>query len=1289
MRRGFAASPPREHTGARDRRRLLTVGTEVACFTTKQQPHLLGGTQAAQRGELLIDTGATVHVIKDPSLRRLMYDLSPPPPSPQYILMNEHPEPVLCRGSLDLPVVCSRSGTTHVMRLRDCVFVASSRWNILSWSKWADSLFVRASCEPWLRNGRTQVVLPVGGSDVVWGRRAGGLFLLRLGVCGSSRTRSVAETALVHEVGAGDSADGDPDNANGTAVGGGEHSVVEGDSVETLRTGAHTGGQRAKKGGERWGKVGKGSETAGEGGAVSVGLLREGARILASAVQQARRFHDKTSHSASMNAMQTLARQGALVFKEAAVRKAFLALTPADLACAHCASATQDKKKTHAGPRLSEKEGRKVGRWTVDVSTSWPWPVFGRSRCFSVFVAPNNKGVFAVKQNTIGEVLAVLAANKERWERVTGEPMLILGSDGGGENRGGLFTAYCEEHKIVQDFTAPGSSAGQSETYIGVLQDHLRAALNRADLPESYWAEALNACTRALDMMPCAPLEGLSMYEHRTGIKPPLHSLHPFGAYVTAHIPDSQRGKGHDRGREGIMLGPCENECDGWRVETLDKGTLITSRSVTVHPNVFPRSGDVVPDQASAPLSFAGEDSITPQPAGVSLGGFGAPKRVEAPGGGLGNGPDALEPAPAAEVEREPAFPQVLGMPPAPELPKRVRSQPARFSDADYRAAAQHDSAAVTSAGGGLPRLGHTMPAGQVPTDRREASTSEEKTHWLAADEVEIANFVRNKTLKKTKAYSAIARAARRNGVLKSKPVYDRKPLSVDSTEAGPTYIVDGNGTKVRFKSRIVVKGFAQKAGSFGEVYAGTPSDVTNKLMFSHALFKGWALRAKDVTSAFLLPSLPQKEWVVFTPPPGFESLFKKTYNVQDDEVLLLVRPLYGMRQAAAKWAELRDGVLTSPNLGFVPVRSDPSFFVHKDKAGVVDALTAPHVDDVAMSGPAEVIDPLMAKIAEQLPMTGDGELRWHLKVDIARGEEGRVLEYSQPLYARQILVEAQMVGCNAEPTPSLPKVVLLKPTEPVTAQEAAELKKLNFDYPRVVAMLGWLMMISRPDLAESVSVAKSFVADYRPHHVRYVKHMVRYLAGSLDYGIRYTLDTIAGQPDAGKLKMYVDSNFQQSAESEENEPEPDDVLRSRFGGAVLYNGGAVAWWSQKHGRTCRSSTDSEIIGLDEGARRALWFRQIAMDMGIEGGETIEIFEDNAQAEGFANDTKVPKRTKYVNRRYHATRDDVKFGDIKVSKIASKFNIADIFTKPLPPTLFRRFRELLGVVPCKLNARET
>lgn len=136
-----------------------------------------------------------------------------------------------------------------------------------------------------------------------------------------------------------------------------------------------------------------------------------------------------------------------------------------------------------------------------------------------------------------------------------------------------------------------------------------------------------------------------------------------------------------------------------------------------------------------------------------------------------------------------------------------------------------------------------------------------------------------------------------------------------------------------------------------------------------------------------------------------------------------------------------------------------------------------------------------------------------------------------------------------------------------------------------------------------------------------------------------------------------------------------------------MFGGAAIAWWSRKQGRVTRSSTDSEITALDEGARRALWLRQIGMELGIDGAETLEIFEDNAQAVLFSDSDRLPKRTKYINVRLHAVRDD-RYKEIKMSKIATNDNFSDAMTKNLGRVKFQQFRERMGVVECQLHGRK-
>jgi hypothetical protein len=81
-------------------------------------------------------------------------------------------------------------------------------------------------------------------------------------------------------------------------------------------------------------------------------------------------------------------------------------------------------------------------------------------------------------------------------------------------------------------------------------------------------------------------------------------------------------------------------------------------------------------------------------------------------------------------------------------------------------------------------------------------------------------------------------------------------------------------------------------------------------------------------------------------------------------------------------------------------------------------------------------------------------------------------------------------------------------------------------------------------------------------------------------------------------------------------------------------------------------------------------------------GNTIThstIFEDNRGCVDLANAPKLRPRTKHIGLKYHHFRSHVLSGAIKIQWIATKDQLADIFTKPLPFSTFESLcYKLLG-----------
>ena len=68
-------------------------------------------------------------------------------------------------------------------------------------------------------------------------------------------------------------------------------------------------------------------------------------------------------------------------------------------------------------------------------------------------------------------------------------------------------------------------------------------------------------------------------------------------------------------------------------------------------------------------------------------------------------------------------------------------------------------------------------------------------------------------------------------------------------------------------------------------------------------------------------------------------------------------------------------------------------------------------------------------------------------------------------------------------------------------------------------------------------------------------------------------------------------------------------------------------------------------------------------------------FEDNSGALEMAKVPKMRPRTKHLNNVYHHFRESVHNNEVTLIAVRSDEQLADILTKPLPNTLFQRFRD--------------
>eukprot|EP00122_Pirum_gemmata_P021620 Pgem_evm2s20129 len=190
----------------------------------------------------------------------------------------------------------------------------------------------------------------------------------------------------------------------------------------------------------------------------------------------------------------------------------------------------------------------------------------------------------------------------------------------------------------------------------------------------------------------------------------------------------------------------------------------------------------------------------------------------------------------------------------------------------------------------------------------------------------------------------------------------------------------------------------------------------------------------------------------------------------------------------------------------------------------------------------------------------------------------------------------------------------------------------------------------TRPDIATSTSVVSGYNHNAKSGILQQCKNIMRYLAGTVDYGLQYIKKEIL------EVKCYVDADF---AANKENR-------KSRTGAILTINGTPIQWESHLQKSVALSTCESEYIAMGEGIRMIKWLLNVLGELDIKVKLPITLYSDNQAAISVGNDFKCSKKVKHIDVKYHAVREMIDQGLIKLEYISSEENIADLFTKPLP-----------------------
>ena len=403
-----------------------------------------------------------------------------------------------------------------------------------------------------------------------------------------------------------------------------------------------------------------------------------------------------------------------------------------------------------------------------------------------------------------------------------------------------------------------------------------------------------------------------------------------------------------------------------------------------------------------------------------------------------------------------------------------------------------------------------------------------------------------------------------------------------------------------------------------------------------------------DVTTAYLNGKLDCE--VYMEQPIGFVD------PKHSDYVCKLLKSLYGLKQSARCWNSTLDNFLKSN--GYRQSDADQCIYIKHVIENDLFVIFALYVDDIVpVSNNVEMLCVEKEILCKEYEMVDNGEADYFLNLVIKRNRVERTLSISHPKYLQGILKRFRMEECNPVSTPMETGAHFVKrwPDEPVFDKQL---------YQQAVGCLTYASVTTRPDISSAIGILSQFMSDPSIQHWRGIKRILRYIKGTLNYGLQFS-------DSKTQLIGFADADWAGDLDT-----------RCSTSGYVFQVGNATVSWSSKRQKTvARSSTEAEYVALSNSAQEAIWLRRLLADlsMSIEIPSPTLIYEDNNGAIELSRNPKSHNRTKHIDIAYHFVRERVNSGELSVVHCSTADMTADIMTKGLPKIQFQKLRGALGV----------
>ncbi|GJU71556.1 ribonuclease H-like domain-containing protein [Tanacetum coccineum] len=174
-------------------------------------------------------------------------------------------------------------------------------------------------------------------------------------------------------------------------------------------------------------------------------------------------------------------------------------------------------------------------------------------------------------------------------------------------------------------------------------------------------------------------------------------------------------------------------------------------------------------------------------------------------------------------------------------------------------------------------------------------------------------------------------------------------------------------------------------------------------------------------------------------------------------------------------------------------------------------------------------------------------------------------------------------------------------------------------------------LTFTRPDISYVVQQVCLHMHDPREPHFSALKWILRYVCGTLDYGLQ------------------------------------------------LFSSSTTDLSSKRQLMLSRSSAEAEYHGVANAVAETCSLRNLLCELHTPLSSATLVYCDNVSVVYLSCNLVQHQRTKHIEIDIHFVRDLVVASEVRVLHVPSRYQLADIFTKGLPSALFEEFRSSLSV----------